>query len=365
MSGSRSLPTRVPRPMDRVETPPFTEPAMLVAVESTPTLPTNRVVFDETTIVHVMEGAVELQSAEGSFLLTPGHSLAIGPGRWCVMKPRTQTRLWTVYVDERFLRTQMGWLLPDKTRVQPGIHPHDWDGDPLLLNPGVSTLRLVEPLWRQMSVLYDGSYPPEVAAARAVELFARWVGIVAPTFVMPDVSQLRLGVEVSSFRPIRGRLTNTSTLGQAGRAAQILRERMHEPWTVGTLAEEVALSRAHLTRLFTFHTGVAPMRFLTQVRLTEFTRLIEETDQSVAHAAQSVGWTDPRTASSWFHRRFGVTPSQYRLNPHPRRVDRMTSVEPPFPALGHVTAADSEPDAQFSPRSSDTSSLLDPGMSGG
>lgn len=61
------------------------------------------------------------------------------------------------------------------------------------------------------------------------------------------------------------------------------------------------------------------MRFLTELRLTTFTRLIEETNLSVARAAHAVGWSDPRIASNWFLRRYGMTPTEYRSRPHGRR----------------------------------------------
>ena len=60
-----------------------------------------------------------------------------------------------------------------------------------------------------------------------------------------------------------------------------------------------------------------PMRYLTEIRLTEFTRLIDETDWTVARAAGAVGWRDPRVASRWFSRRYGITPSQYRASGRP------------------------------------------------
>ncbi|MBR7551730.1 hypothetical protein KC220_24630, partial [Mycobacterium tuberculosis] len=72
----------------------------------------------------------------------------------------------------------MAWFLPDKTRLRAGVHPHDWDGSPLVLHPGVSTLRRVEPIWRQLRVLGNGTKSPEVVAVRTVELFAGWVGLV-------------------------------------------------------------------------------------------------------------------------------------------------------------------------------------------
>lgn len=296
--------------------------APLIAVESTRTLPTNRVVFTYAKIINVMEGAVEVETTDGVLLLVPGTSLAIGAERWCLMRPRSRVRMWTVYVDEDFLRAQMALLLPDRTRVLGGLHPHEWDGGPSLVNPGISRLRLLEPLWRQLNVLRNDTHVPEVVRARSVELFARWIGIVAPAFLAKELGE-GLGEQTeSTLRPIRGRLTDTTTLGHVGLAVRLLRERMHEPWTVGALAASVALSRAHLTRLFSAHTGVSPIRFLTDIRLTEFTRLIEETELPVAHAAQTVGWPDPRIASAWFNRRFGITPSQYRLNPHPHLTRR-------------------------------------------
>jgi AraC-like DNA-binding protein len=284
-------------------------------------MPTNRVVFNSTTIIHVMEGAVQVETTGSVLTLTPGTSLAVGAGRWCLMHPRPRVRTWTVYADESFLRTQMALLLPDRTRVQRGIHPHEWDGAPLSLTPGIARLQRLEPVWRQMSILRDDAHVPEVAAARAVELLARWVGIVAPTFLAPELASFSSRQVTPRLKPVRGRLTDTAALGHVGRAIRLLRERMHEPWTVTTLSESVALSRAHLTRLFTMHTGISPIRFLTQLRLTEFTRLIEETELSVAQAAQMVGWPDARIASAWFSRRFGITPSQYRLNPHPHHTD--------------------------------------------
>ncbi|MFF2267410.1 helix-turn-helix transcriptional regulator [Cellulosimicrobium cellulans] len=95
---------------------------------------------------------------------------------------------------------------------------------------------------------------------------------------------------------------------------------MDEFWDLPTLARAATMSRAHLTRLFARHVGIAPMRYLAEIRLTEFARLVEETDLSIGQAARMVGWADPRVASARFYRRFGLTPSRFRLSPHPRSV---------------------------------------------
>lgn len=315
---------------------------LLTAVESVRTERTHRAVFSHAKIIHVVEGAVDVETSSSAHRLTPGMSLALGSARWCRLWPRARVRLWTVYVDENFLRTQMAWFLPDPTRVQVGLHPDEWDGRPMVLTPGLSAMRLLEPVWRQMSVLDDGTHTPEAVAIRTVELFARWVSLIVPIFLSPETRGLKLTrLQV----PVNGRLTDFGMVGHVGRSTQILRERMNEPWTVGKLASAVALSRTHLTRLFVTYTGVPPMRFLTEIRLTEFTRLIEETELSVAAAARTVGWNDPRVGSAWFYRRFGMTPSLYRRNPHPH----CTSDERGFPAdpdswratCGHDSSCDS------------------------
>ena len=313
------------------EAPPIERPpSMMSAIESVRRLPTNRIVFPYVKIMHAMEGAVEVQTERSAHLLSPGMALALGGDRWCRMLPRSRVRLWTIYADESFMRTQMAWLLPVKDRVRSGVHPHEWDGRPLVLHPGMAALRRVEPLWRTLELIHEGTVCPETVAVRTIEILARWVSVVLPAILNPDCPPCG----THPARPaVAGHLTDHTTVGQVGRATRLLRERMDEPWTATVLAREVALSRTHLTRLFSSHVGVSPMRFLTEVRLTEFTRLVEETDFSVARAANTVGWSDPRVASTWFSRRFGITPSQFRLKPHPHRTDAVSAV----PATAHDT----------------------------
>jgi AraC-like DNA-binding protein len=271
-----------------------------------------RAVFDSAKIVHVMDGAARVETALGTYELSPGSVLVLGAGKWCSLMPERAVRVWTIYVDEEFLRAQMGWTLPVRSRIIPGMHPLDWSGAPLVLKPGPDALRRVEPIWRRMSVLSNSQLPPEKAAARAVALFAWAVELSVEALVVPGPA----AVESPWQSPVMGSLSSSSA-GQVGRAARALRTRMTEAWSVERLAGEVALSRTHLTRLFSVEFGIAPIRFLTEVRLTEFTRLIEETDLTVDAAARAVGWTDSRVAAIWFRRRFGVSPSQFRRRPHP------------------------------------------------
>jgi AraC family transcriptional regulator len=115
-------------------------PVGLVAVESERSLPTSRVVFECAKILNVIEGAVDAETADGSVTLAPGMSLALGKAHWCKLRPRPMVLVWTIYVDEDFLRAQMAWFLPDVRRIRAVLHPHQWDGGALVHNAGARTL---------------------------------------------------------------------------------------------------------------------------------------------------------------------------------------------------------------------------------
>lgn len=248
-----------------------------------------------------------MHASSGRYRLQPGISLALGSGRPHIVQPHSPIRMWVACADENFWRFQMSWFLPDRNRVRAGLHPSDWFGEPVVIDIGDKAMRNLEPIWRELSSLHDRSLSPERISTRTVELLARWSSRLLPAFVSPCAPALD-PQELLSI----GRLTDPAAVGHVARAIAVLKDRLQAPWTIDRLAREVALSRTHLHRVFLDHTGIPPMRFLTELRLTSFTRLIDETDVSVAQAAAKVGWMDPRVASGWFQRRHGMTPSEYR-----------------------------------------------------
>lgn len=283
----------------------------LTAVENLRTVPVRRVVFTYAKIVYVLDGSARVSTEAGSFRLTPGSVLALGAGRWCSIRPTPKIRTWTLYVDEQFLRSQLTWLLPDRRRVRPGYHPSEWDGSALISKPGIEALRASESLWRQISAL-EFCKEPERDSARLVMLFMQHVELTLPSVVSSTTAS-----GPGSRFPVRGTMAYRAQSEHVSKATVLLASRMSEPWTVDSLADAVVISRAHLARLFIAEVGLAPMRFLAEVRLTEFTRLLEETHLAVGAAARLVGWNDARIAAKWFRRRYGVSPSKFRRYPHP------------------------------------------------
>lgn len=97
-----------------------------------------------------------------------------------------------------------------------------------------------------------------------------------------------------------------------GKALRLLHSNPAHPWTVASLAGEVAVSRAALARRFTDLVGEPPMAYLTGWRLALAADLLLEPDATVGAVARRVGYSSPFTFSTAFKRRFGTSPRAHR-----------------------------------------------------
>lgn len=83
-------------------------------------------------------------------------------------------------------------------------------------------------------------------------------------------------------------------------------------WTVETLANEAAMSRATLARRFAATLDDTPMDYLYRLRMRVAATLLKEPDASIPEVAERVGYASESAFSSAFHRRFHVWPGEYR-----------------------------------------------------
>lgn len=96
-----------------------------------------------------------------------------------------------------------------------------------------------------------------------------------------------------------------------GRAVQLMHDHPAEAWTVGTLAREVGVSRATLSRRFTDIVGEAPMTYLTNWRLAMAADRLREPGATLAAVAPRVGYASPYALSAAFKRVRGVSPREH------------------------------------------------------
>jgi two-component system response regulator YesN len=81
---------------------------------------------------------------------------------------------------------------------------------------------------------------------------------------------------------------------------------------IGSLPSRFRVSASWLHHAFRSHTRTTPNAYLTDLRLANARRLLEEEGADVAEAARRSGYRDPHYFARAFRRRFGLAPSDWR-----------------------------------------------------
>ena len=102
---------------------------------------------------------------------------------------------------------------------------------------------------------------------------------------------------------------------QDKRLGKVLEQLFNAPqqaWNMDALAALAAMSRANFMRVFQQKIGMAPGKFLTQLRLQEAALLLNKTQKNILSVALEVGYQSEAHFSKAFKTLYGMTPSQYR-----------------------------------------------------
>ena len=97
-----------------------------------------------------------------------------------------------------------------------------------------------------------------------------------------------------------------------GHALALLHENPSHPWTISELARQVGLSRSRLADRFRHYLGESPMAYLALWRLKLGAEILQNTDDSVAEIAMSVGYGSEAAFNRAFKRHFDSPPAHFR-----------------------------------------------------
>lgn len=85
--------------------------------------------------------------------------------------------------------------------------------------------------------------------------------------------------------------------------------------SVASLAASEYMSEGHLRALFNKRCGISPKQYITSLRISTAKQLLEQSDITIAEAAESVGISDSLYFSRIFKQYTGKSPSEYRKSP--------------------------------------------------
>ncbi|MBE2893682.1 helix-turn-helix domain-containing protein [Spirabiliibacterium falconis] len=97
-------------------------------------------------------------------------------------------------------------------------------------------------------------------------------------------------------------------------AVDAMLKQPEKAWTMHSLAECCAMSRANFIRLFKQKTGTPPGKFLLDLRMQKAQMLLKNSNKSVLHIALEVGYQSESHFSKVFKNHTGISPSHYRIH---------------------------------------------------
>ncbi len=99
---------------------------------------------------------------------------------------------------------------------------------------------------------------------------------------------------------------------QIGAALAQLRSAPEKPWSVASLAKQVAMSRSAFSARFTQLVGQPPMRYLAERRMERARELLAQPGMNAAAVAGKVGYGSEAAFGKAFKKIFGTGPGAFR-----------------------------------------------------
>ena len=96
-------------------------------------------------------------------------------------------------------------------------------------------------------------------------------------------------------------------------ALRYIEDHYCDPIAIQDIADHLGLNRSYLHRIFKSFTGVSIQSYLLDYRMRQACILLKTTSLSVRAVAHSVSYMDPLYFSRIFHKKMGVSPSEYRI----------------------------------------------------
>ena len=99
---------------------------------------------------------------------------------------------------------------------------------------------------------------------------------------------------------------------QVRRVTAYMSERLDQDVCLQELARLINLSRFHFCTAFRHATGQTPREWLIALRIEHACKLLAQPSMSITKVGLAVGYATPSAFAASFHKRVGMTPSEFR-----------------------------------------------------
>jgi AraC family transcriptional regulator, L-rhamnose operon transcriptional activator RhaR len=246
---------------------------------------------DFVEVAVVSAGAGLHETLYGRRPIGPGDALVIKAGAWHAFRACERLSVVNCCFRARLLERELLWLA-EEPRLRFLLWPSG-AGD------GVVRARLAPSVLERCSASLDRLAAAPEEAPRPYQL-AHLLLVLREIACHLDVGQLS-HVERLATAP-------TAVL----EALRLLAGDLSRPWTVTELAAAVAVSPAHLSRLFGAVVGRPPMAHLSALRAEAAATRLLRSDEPVTSVGAAVGWSDPNYFARRFRAHFGTSPTGFR-----------------------------------------------------
>jgi AraC family L-rhamnose operon transcriptional activator RhaR len=246
---------------------------------------------DFVEVAIVLAGAGVHETLYGRRPIGPGDAVVIRAGAWHAFRACEGLSVVNCCFRARLLERELLWLA-EEPRLRFALWPSG-------VGDGVVPARLRSRALERCSESLDRLAAAPDVAPRPYQL-AHLLLVLREVACHLDVGQLS-HVERLATAP-------------AGvlEALRLLAGDLARPWTVTDLAAAVAVSPAHLSRLFRAVVGRPPMAHLSALRAEAAATRLLRTDESVSSVGAAVGWSDPNYFARRFRAHFGTSPTGFR-----------------------------------------------------
>lgn len=232
----------------------------------------------------------------------PQHVYRIEPGTLFIFQPYQLHHVNALHTEEDpYIRTVLSF---DPVELQPYLKPYKrldlmlnyiWKNQ--MQEQAFTQMHMRHPI--ESNLLYYKER--EICVSGKDERYASLVALLLQ-YLQEEIDSLSIMIDNATPRS----MSHTEFI------LRWIEEHYAEPYELGRIAEELHLSKYHVSHLFKEETGRTVTDYILALRSKEACRLLMDTSLTVAEIGIRVGWPIASHFSQQFKRWVGCTPLQYR-----------------------------------------------------